>query len=115
MGSLALKYIEDLKADATKTGNMKKLRLFEGWYFKWWYHLTTQSLVQFSNFWTRMIYHRPFEYQTSPLFRWLLYVNKIAAKNSMMDIYVRFSNDICKLAYFPPFEIGTLVDFRSPL
>ena len=115
MGSLALKYSEDLKADASKTGNMKKLRLFEGWYSNGGTIRQPDRWSSFQIFGTKMIYHRPFEYQTSPLFRWLLYVNKIAAKNSMMDIYVRFSNDICKLAYFPPFEMGTLADFRSLL
>ena len=40
---------------------------------------------------------------------------KMAAKNNIIDIYVRFSNAICKPTYFPPFEILTCPDFRSPL
>ena len=32
-----------------------------------------------------------------------------------IDIYVRFSNAICKPTYFPPLEIRTCPDFRSPL
>ena len=40
---------------------------------------------------------------------------KMAAKDTILDFYVLFSNTISKLAYSTPFKIQTCQDFGSPL
>ena len=123
--SSLIKYSGDLKADPSKTGNIPKPD-----FLKISFQMVSTKMIFLRYLWCSFwqpycIYHWKFGLKSLD-FKWLMQngcqkvqisncQSKMAAKNTILANYVWYSNVICKPTFFPPFEIRSCPDFRSPL